>query len=292
MHQRIVSALLVAGASGTAAWAQSVWLPAQQQFIATPGVSFSTFDEFWTGQSKVSNPPNGESLNQYTGFLSMEYGILPRLAADLTLGYTGTDTDAFGADSDSGLADTQIGLRYLLLEEQDVRPAVGIRLGGVIAGSYDENLPFSAGDGAHGLEASLLLGKRFGESGFGAYGDLGYRFREAYVPEDLFGSVGLFKEFEQVFHEADAITVSAGYRHVQGLHGLNIGGAGFDPSLGPSSGFPALREINMLVEGSVGYTDQCGRFYQFTTAKTVDGRNTGDKWIFLLTVSLPFGGRQ
>lgn len=251
MHQRIFSALLVAGASGTSAWAQSAWFPAQQEFIATPGFVFSTFDEFWTGQSKVNNPPSGKSLDQYTGFLNMEYGIIPRLAADLTLGYTETHTDSFGGDSDSGLTDTLFGLRYLLLEEQQVQPAVAIRVGGIIAGTYDENLPFSAGDGAHGLEASLLLGKRFGDSGFGAYGDIGYRFREAYVPEDLFGSVGLFKEFLEVFQHSDAFTVSAGYRHVQALDGLNIGGAGFDPSLGPSTGFPALREINMLFEGLI-----------------------------------------
>jgi hypothetical protein len=44
------------------------------------------------------------------------------LAADATLGYTATDTDAFGGNaSDSGLVDTALGQRYRLLDEKDAR---------------------------------------------------------------------------------------------------------------------------------------------------------------------------
>jgi hypothetical protein len=294
MNRRIVHSFLFTLVSAAAAWSQSAWLPLQSQFILTPGFAYSTFDEFWVGRDRVDPlEDNDESLDQYTGYVSLEYGILPDLAADVTVGYTATsDTDTFGNDSDNGLADTFFGVRYRVVREQDVVPAVVLRVGGIIAGSYDENTPFSAGDGAHGFEASVLLGKRFGTSGFGAYGDLGYRVRENPVPDDLFGSVGVFKEFVNVFQSSDAITGSVGYRHVQGLSGLDIMGSGFNPALGSSHGFPALREINQLIEGAVGYTDVCGRQYQFTVAKSVDGRNTGNKLVFLFAISVPFGGRE
>lgn len=270
--------MLLANTSG---WAQSVWLPDQGEFILTPGFSYSTFDEFWMGKTKVDNPPNGKSLDQWTAFAAMEYGLRPRVAVDVTFGYTATDTDAFGGEDDDGMADTLFGLRYRFLDETDVLPALGIRVGGIAPGTYDPNTPFSAGDGVWGVETSLQLGKRFGQSGFGLYGDIGYRFREGNVPDDLFGSVGAFKQFANVFADGDAITITAGYRQIQGLSGPDIGDPGFT--------FPEVREINQLVEASLGYTDSGMRFYQFTAATDIDGRNTGDKLIFLFTVSLPFG---
>jgi hypothetical protein len=288
INRPILSAVLFSFASSAVGWAQSAWLPAQGEFIATPGAAFSTFDEFWIGRTRVRNPPNGKSLDQYTGFVTLEYGILRQLAADVTIGYTATDTDAFGGASDDGLADTQLGLRYRLVDETRALPSLALRLGGIVAGTYDENAPFSAGDGASGFEASLLLGKTFGDSGFGAYGDIGYRIRESDVPDDLFGSVGLFKQFQGVFRESDAFTLSVGYRHVQGLSGPDIGAPGF----GTSFGFPQVREINQLLEGSVGYSDSGGRQYQFTVAKSVEGRNTGDKMAFVVTISLPFAGTR
>ena len=294
MNRGIIHCLVLSVVSGIAACAQSVWLPPPGQFVVTPAFAFSTFDEYWAGRTRVDPlQANDEHLDQYTGYLTLEYGILPNLAADVTVGYTATSsTETLGNESDDGLADTFFGVRYRVVREQGVAPSVAVRVGGIIAGTYDENTPFSAGDGAHGFEASVLLGKRFGTSGFGAYGDIGYRVRESPVPDDLFGSVGLFKEFPNVFLQSDAFTASFGYRHVQGLSGLDIMGSGFAPALGPSHGFPALREINQLIEGAVGYTDVGGRQYQFTVAKSVDGRNTGDKLVFVFAISLPFGGRQ
>lgn len=269
--------------------AQSAWLPAERQFKVTPGFSYSSFDEFWLGDKKIDNPPNGKSLKQYTGYLSLEYGILPNLSADATVGYTWTDSDAFGGNvSDDGLMDTSIGLRYRLLDEHTAgcpwAPTVAVRVGGVIPGTYDENSPFSAGDGAYGFESSLLFGKAFGETGFGAYGDIGYRFRESPTPDEVFGSAGLYKQLGPV-------TLAAGYRHIQSTSGIDIGGADFNPALGTSHGFPAVKEINQLVEAGVSYTDKGGRNYQVSVAKSVDGRNTGDKWVFGFNVTLPFGGK-
>jgi hypothetical protein len=280
------SLALLAGSA--TCFGQSAWLPAPKQFKVTPGFSFSTFDEFWAGDKKVSNPPNGDSLNQYTGYIALEYGILQNFAADATIGYTATSTDAFGGNaSDDGLMDTSLGLRYRLVDEFNSShpwaPTVTLRAGVVIPGTYDENAPFSAGDGAHAFEGSLLLGKAIGATGFGLYGDIGYRVRENPVPDDVFGTAG-------VYQQIGPVTLAVGYRHIQSVSGIDIGGSDFNPALGASHGFPAVKEINQLVEGGITFTDKGGRNYQFSVAKSVDGRNTGDKWVFGFNVTLPFGG--
>ena len=274
-------------ASAAACLGQSVWLPNDGQFKATPGFTFSTFDEFWVSKDKVDNPPAGDPLRQYTGYVSMEYGIMANLAADVTVGYTATQTDSFGGDaSDDGMIDTSIGLRYRLIDERKSAlhwaPSVALRVGGVIPGTYDENLPFSAGDGAYALETSLLFGKTFGQSGFGVYGDIGYRWRENPVPNDLFFSAGIFQQIGR-------FTASAGYRQIQGLSCIDIDDADFDPAAGASHGFPALKEINQLVEVGLSFTDKGSRNYQLSVAKSVDGRNTGDKWVVGFNITFPFG---
>jgi hypothetical protein len=267
----------VALAAGLSAHAQySAWLPEQNEFIATPGFTYSTFDKFWFGNDKMDNPPNGKDLDQYVTYLALEYGILPNLAADLAVGYTWTDTEAFGDDSDRGLADTALGLRYRIVDENESAcpflPTVTLRVGGIIPGNYDENFPFSAGDGAHGFEGSLLLAREICP-GFGAFGDIGYRVREGDTPDDFLASVGVYAAYK-------GVSASVAYRHVQGLSGPDIGDPGFS--------FPAVKEISQNIEAGLGYTDSGGRFYQVFYAHTIDGRNTGQKDIIGFSASIPF----
>jgi hypothetical protein len=313
LKRTLIPALALA--AGVSAQAQySAWLPEERQFIATPGFTYSTFDEFWMGDKKVKNPgvpapgpkpppekrlsrpkgvtppppsaaplvKDGESLDQYTGYISLEYGILRDLAADVTVGYTRTETDAFvlGGDSDDGLADTLIGLRYRVVNERDHDawvPSVALRVGGIIPGTYDENFPFSAGDGAAGVEGSLLLAKEICP-GFGVFGDIGYRFREDDVPDDVFGSAGIYAGYR-------GFNGTVAYRHVQGTSGPDIG----DPGFGTRFGFPEVKEISQNIEFGLGYTDG-ERHYQVFYARTLDGRNTGERNIFGVSVSFVFGG--
>jgi len=281
------AALLLSG--GISAHAQSAWLPEAGEFIVTPGFTFSTFDEFWVGGTLVGPlKANDESLNQYTGYIGLEYGILENLSADLTMGYTWTSSTTTLGEGDDGLADTLFGLTYRFVEETEAIPAIAFRVGGILAGTYDEGTPFSAGDGANGIETSLLFGKSFGDSGFGVYGDVGYRVRDNPVPNEWFTSAGAFKQFEGLFNGEDALTFNVGYRYVGSVDGLDIGGPGFDPAKGEIQGFPAVKEVNHLLEGAIGYTDAGGRLYQFTVAGSLDGENTGDKIIFGVSISVPF----
>ena len=282
MKRTLISALALA--AGLSAHAQySAWLPGEQQFVLTPGATFSTFDRFWLGKDNVRNPGD-DSLDQFTTYLALEYGFTKKLAGDLTIGYTGVDTDSFGHESDWGSSDTTFGLRYRLWDEHEHEdcwmPTIAVRVGGIIAGSYDENFPFSAGDGAGGFEGSLLFAREICPNS-GIYGDVGYRFRENDVPDDLFGSVGVYGRYA-------GFTATIAYRHVQGTSGGDIGGPGF----GTSYGFPQVKEINQIAELGLGYT--CPRtdiHAQVFYAHSLDGRNTGQKDIYGFSVSFPFGGK-
>ncbi len=253
--------------------AQSPWLPRPGQIILTPGYSHQSFTGIWMGSHPANLPA---SVGQKTGTITAEVGLSSNLAADFTVGYTSTGSAAFGPhSSDSGLTDTTMGLRWKINNERGSRwaPTMTLRAGGIIRGTYQPNRPFSAGDGASGVELSVLLGKAFGETGFGAYSETGYRMRDHNVPEDLFGSAGLYKSLR-------GATLSVGYRHTQALSGMDIGDPGFT--------FPRLKEIVQLMEGGFGFSSGPRRYHQFFCAKSVAGRNTGDKLIFGFTTSFSF----
>ena len=279
------------GLTATTALAQSAWLPAPGELLLTPNYTYFTYDKFLVGKQVVTAlKDNGAKWTQHAANLSTEYGISEDFAADLTFGYVRADTGnfaGFGRTSVDGIADTTFGLRYRLVDEHRSEsawvPTLSLRVGGIIEGSYDVTYaaPLNVGNGASGVETSLLFGKQFGDSGFGVFGDLGFRHRAEGVPEDLFGSAGIFQRI-------GGFSLSFAYRHSQGLSGGDIGGPGF----GTTYGFPQTREIAQLVEGGLGYTDQGGRTYQFTVAQKVAGRNTGEKFVLGFAVTFPFQLRK
>lgn len=280
MNRQRFSILLAAAAAASlapAALGQSPWLPAEKKFEVTPRYVYQSFDTFWIRRDQRMTVP--DDVVQHTATVSGEYGINQDWALDATVGYTRVDTSAFTGSNttDDGMADTRVGVRYRVVDErahgESWVPTVTLRVGGIIAGTYEEGLPFSAGDGAHGGEFSVLLGKSIGDFGLGFYSEAGYRVRENPVPDDFFASIGAYKTLGQ-------FTLNVGYRHVQSLSGVNIMDPGFT--------FPELKEINQLFEAGLGYQDRGGRFYQIFGAFNVGGRNTGDKIIIGASVTFPF----
>ncbi len=274
MNKQICLSIAASFVASASAFAQSysVWLPKAEELVVTPAYTFQSFDEFWLGRDKVKLPHHEY---QHTMFLSLEYGVTEQIALDLTGGYTWVHTKAFGGDNhDDGLADTLFGVRYRLIDEETsalpFMPSLGVRVGGIIEGTYDENFPFSAGDGASGVEGSLLAGKAICPF-FGVFGDIGYRWRNHDVPEDIFGSIGAYATWKR-------FTLHAGYRHTQGLSGKDIG----------EVPFPKVKEIQQNIETGLGYSDTGGRYYQIFYAHTIDGRNTGEKDIIGVAFSYPF----
>jgi len=271
-----LAALLLAAAAPLAA--QSAWLPQPGELTVTPGYVYQSFDTFRLGTVKVKLPAD---IVQQTETLAFDYGISPDLALDATLGYTGTRFKPPGAKfTREGWDDSHLGLRYRFVNETATLPAFTFRIGAIIAGGYDvpNTLPpINPGDKGSGFEFSVSTGKTFGESGFGFYGETGYRNRNHNIPDDFFGGLGFFKHF-------GSVGFNLGYRHTQGLSGGDIAGPGF----GTRYGFPQVKEVVSLVESGLSFTDAGGRSYQFIAARKVGrGRNTGDATVFGVSIGIP-----
>jgi hypothetical protein len=246
----------------------SVWLPEPKELVVTPGYVFQTFDEFWRGRDKVELR---DRATQHKALLGLEYGLSEKLAVDLAGGYLWRRIEG---RSDEGVSDTTFGARYRWIDEETIIlpfvPSVGVRVGGIIEGTYNENIPLGDGDGASGAEASLLLGKAVGEN-FGWFGDIGYRYRNHDVPDEIFGAAGAFGSYK-------FLTAHLGYRHVQSLSGGNIG----------EVAAPEAREINQTLEAGIGFTDPGKRYYEVFYGHALSGRNMGVKDIFGVAVSFAF----
>jgi hypothetical protein len=278
MLQRLLVMGMVLCSVGMNTYSQSAWIVQEGEWVVTPSFTYQTYDSFWAKTTEVSPPPFADEVNQYTASITVEYGLMEDVALDITVGYTLAEVDGGTFSDNDGASDTLLGVRWKFLDEFETEcvyaPTLTLRLGGIIAGSYEESMPHSPGDGASGGEISLLFGKAFGETGFGMFGDLGFRARTDDVPEDFFSSVGMYKTFLEDF------TVSVGYRLNHGLNGLDIGGPGFSPAR-----FPELQEINHNIETGISYTDSGNRTYSFLYAHTVDGENTAEKDVFSFAVS-------
>jgi hypothetical protein len=67
-------------------------------------------------------------------------------------------------------------------------------------------------------------------------------------------------------------------------------GPGFNPA-NKSTGFPAVKEINQILQWGLSFTDDGGRTYQFSAGMSIDGRNTGDKLLLGASVTIPIRGK-
>ncbi len=262
-------------------YCQSPWGLEKGKLEATPNYVYQGFDKYWEGRTEKSLPT---TIHQHAASLGFEYGLPHELTADLTLGYTWTEAE--GETGFDGLNDTLLGVRWKFLDEfkspRPWTPTLALRVGGIIEGTYKttstQPVPLAPGDGASGLETALLFGKAWQETGLGFYAHVGYRNRAEHVPDDIFGGAGVAWTFWQRF------TLNVGYRHNHALSGLDIGAPGFT-----NDQFPQTREIFQNVEAGFGFSDKGGRSYQISYARTLDGRNTGQKDIIGVSVTFPFG---
>lgn len=281
-------ALSILGGVAVTTDAVSPWLPDPGSGEVVVTHTVETFDEFYMGTEKARGPGvTDPGIDQVTTTLDAVYGLRPGLAADLTFGHTRTSI----ADLDvaSGFTDVRLGLRIQLLDElafdfdendDPVDPpplTLSARIGAVVGGTYDvlTDAPHSPGDGASGAEVSLLAGKIWGHHSFGwASGEVGYAFRAAEVPDDVVVAVSTG------WRHPAGLAVAVGIRHVQGLGGSDVGDPGFV--------FQELREIASTAETNVSWSFASGPFVGAGLARTLSGRNTGDKLVARVSMGTTF----
>src|SRR6185369_17830970 len=143
----------------------------------------SMFRKRWIGEKKTSiemQPEKDFEVND--GLVRLDYGLNRQFALDTTFGWTSAATESWNprgkVQATRGLIDTQIGVRYRVLDEnrakQSYVPTLTLRVGGIIRGTYNPNFRMAPGDGASGFEIAVMVVKIFEPCGIGIYGDGGY----------------------------------------------------------------------------------------------------------------------
>lgn len=233
-------------------------------------------DEFWAGRDKTDTPGGGD-VSLSTVFVSVNYGISDDLALDFRAGYAESDTAV--APSEEDFTDTTVGLTWRLHDEflsPSNAPSVALRVAATIKGDYETNSISAIGDGASGVEASLLLGKVF-NSRFALAGDIGYRYREGDVGNEvLFNMSG-------TYFITPALSATLAYHWVDSRANLDIGGIGFTPER-----FDEVEEDIESVEFSLAYALTPSVSLNLGYGSVIDGRNTVDSDVVIAGIGFSF----
>jgi hypothetical protein len=236
------------------------------------------------------NESYGIDINQ--GYVALQYGFTERWAADLNVGFTTSGWRYFNSTNGlvqdtTGLMDISFGIRYQIWNElRDTNcwlPTTTFRAGGVIPGSFSQELPFAPGTRSAAIEPELLFRKHFGWPGFGMYGDALFRWNKTTHNDQYIVSAGFFQQIK-------GWELQAGYRHLQSVDGSDI-------VLNTTTHdifYPRdVREINDAIEAGVSYTTPKRQIrLAFHTRIVVDGSNTDAKFWVGGSIDMPFGGKH
>ena len=258
-------------ATGQAA-AEGPWVYEAGASTIGAGYVHDSYDEIWMGKNKTSF----NKITQQTLWLYYDRGLSSQLMMSVQTGYTKIKNANPSSSEDSGLADSTVSLKYQWLNEfADNSPvSISSRMGLILKGSYDRssaNNPQASGDKANGVEVAAQLGK-FISNNVALFGDLGYRFLDQQVPDEIFYSIGGNAEV------TDRLSVSLQYAAKASQTGLDIGGKGFS---GEKDLYKVKEERNWLEFGvSVAVGNRSN--ISAGIANVLDGRNTGDSSIWNL----------
>ena len=227
------------------------------------------------------------------GYFALQYGINDRWAADLEVGGTTVGWRAFSPgnqiQSTIGLMDMSLGARYQIFNEawssnSPWMPTLTFRAGGVLPGTYSQDIAFAPGFRSVAIEPELLVRKHFGWTGFGAYGDALYRWNMTTENDNYIVAVGFFQQIR-------GWELDLGYEHLQTLSGGSIT---FTTSALDSIVYPrAVRENWDAIQAGFSYTTSKLHWkYGFHSRIVVDGNNTDMKPWFGASIDIPIGGKR
>lgn len=241
--------------------------------------------------TRVSGENYGIDVRQ--GYFTFNYGIMEKWAADLNVGGTTVGWrpfDSGGIQQTTGIMDSTFGIRYQIFNETNAPcawlPTLTFRAGGILNGTYNQDIAFAPGNHGVAIEPSLLLRKHVGWPGLGVWGDVLYRWEHTIGADQYITAVGLFQQIQR--WELDV-----GYRHLQTISGEDI--VLGPPSPGMSSTYQSIfyprdvREISDSIDAGFSYvTKKCHWRWAFHARKTFDGSNTDSPLWLGGSVDIPF----
>lgn len=261
--------------------ASNPWLPEPGSLNTVLSYVFQTADSLYMGNAKDTLPTD---LDQHTVSAYLEYGLTDSITLDARLGYAVSDFLKTGADGSSpfaasldGLTDTNLGIRWRVLDELTNDPVtVTLRAAGIIEGTYRTGALNAIGDGASGGEFSALIGRYF-ENGISLSAEVGYRVRSSPVPDEFFSNL------RAGYAITSKLGIGFSYQVAESLSGLDIGGPGFSPAR-----FPALNEDSQVFGVDLSYRVTPKAFVSVNYGKTITGRNTSDQHIVGINLGYSF----
>ncbi|MBX2882168.1 MAG: hypothetical protein KTR32_19630 [Granulosicoccus sp.] len=175
--------LLLLGFSSQAYPEGSPWLPADG--TTSLGISFisGSTEDYFIGDTSTNL---GGDLEGTFVWLNASYGYDDIWAFDIRTGYAKSEFE-FNPDDQRDIADTSLGVSYQFLnefEEDNGLPTISTRIGYTFGGNYETNLIDAIGDGASGIDLSLLVGKTL-NSKYAVFSDITYRQRDNDVADSI-----------------------------------------------------------------------------------------------------------
>ncbi len=280
-----------------APFAQWADVPQRRQFVVGAFYQESEAYHIWVKNEyqDVTWHRNGEryGVDTIQGYLTLQYGITERWAADFALGYTTVGWRYFSNDnnpngysrSTGGLMDTAFGVRYQIHNEASSQskwiPTLTFRAGAVLPGTYSQGFPFAPGLRSVAIAPEVLTRKHFGWTGLGAYGDALFRWNRTTSNDQYIVAAGLFQQIK-------GWELQAGYRHLGTTSGDDIS---FDPATRYINYPVAVRENRDAIEAGFNYTTSKRKWqFGFYSRTVVDGANSDGKFWFGGYVNIPLGG--
>jgi hypothetical protein len=254
-------ALLALAAAGTGTSLPALdlngFLPGRGQGDVALSYTTEGYDEFWVGETKVSDPGVGEvEIKSFS--LWLQWGLTDNLAVVANLPHVDAGSDGLGGFEDSGLQDLTalLKFRFLASGPHSLTGAAGVR---AAAQNYEANLPVDLGDNT--TDALLRLVYQFQAGNFYVSQQVGYDVRGDDAPDG-------FPLYTELGFTAGRVTYGGYYSRLIADGGTDIGDPGFT--------FPSNQEeysrAGFKVYGRI--TERFG--FSAAYFLTLDGRNTGD----------------
>ena len=265
---------LTAVAEGT-----SPWLPAPGQLTLGIGYAQQTADTTYIGTQKLSvRELTGGLADEYlvdTTSVQLNYGISDYVSLDAALSYA--EVDAGAVDSDTGLADSVIGIQWRVSDEylNPGLPSVALRVAAIISGDYESNRFAAIGKAANGVELAVIAGKQFSPI-FSVWGEVGYQNRDNSVPDATYFNVNAGMNF------TPTLSGSVGFSRKKYGGDLDIGDPGF------INEFAETREERYVIKLGLNYAFAENQGLSFNLGKATAGRN-GVKDDRIVSVAYSYG---
>ena len=273
---RLAILLLVTSASPMALADGSPWLPSDGTTTLSVDLISGSTDEFFIGDD--STDLGGDLEGTFLWF-NASYGYDDIWAFDFRTGYAESSFEGNPLDQED-IADTSIGVSYQFINEFEAdngSPTVSVRGGITIGGDYETNIIEAIGDGASGVDLSLLVGKSLTPS-IAVFGDLTYRQRNNDVAEGV-------KYLLTTYYTTpvQGLGLQAAFGGIRTDSDINIGDPGFSVDQFPQTD----RDSDWLIFGA-NYGLQNGIGLGFSYSSVLSGKNVADSDIAAFSVSYSF----